>query len=345
LDTRGGEVSVGHVRPGAPMTQGTYTGHAFRAYAVIAERRRLLREYVAVAAPVRQQVVVVSCGPVGAWLQLGRPGHVSRGMERAEEFAALAHEGECAPAGRSGAWSCVRYWPPAACAARHRNEPRFAGKDTFGYPTAQGRYPAGTIEIDEFIPKVPRVSSGPGFLKMNMTGLMRQVLPWWYQQQVARAAQKPEAEDAGDRFNDDVVQNGFVDVRTAAGVRAVVEDEMHQVLEWWLGGSTRLEHKGTYGVRVYPRGRVMIHHTDRPAMLASAIIQVSQRVDEDGGWPLEIITDVGGCHEVFMQPGEMVLYEGAAFKHGRPMVFRGDEFANLLIHFAPEGWSGSRQDL
>jgi len=70
------------------------------------------------------------------------------------------------------------------------------------------------------------------------------------------------------------------------------------------------------------------------------VIQVSQDVDEDGGWPLEVIDEVGNCWEVYLQHNELVLYEGGRFRHGRPMRLKGNSFANIFSHFAPEGWNG-----
>ena len=45
-----------------------------------------------------------------------------------------------------------------------------------------------------------------------------------------------------------------------------------------------------------------------------------------------------------MQPGELVLYEGAWLRHGRPMRFKGDSFANVFSHFAPPDWHGPTDD-
>lgn len=44
--------------------------------------------------------------------------------------------------------------------------------------------------------------------------------------------------------------------------------------------------------------------------------------------------------EVYLQPGQMVLYEGAWLRHGRPMRFKGDMFANIFTHFSPIDWRG-----
>ena len=51
----------------------------------------------------------------------------------------------------------------------------------------------------------------------------------------------------------------------------------------------------------------------------------------------------GNCAEVYMQPGEMVLYEGGRFRHGRPMRFDGESFANIFSHFSPGDWKGPRK--
>lgn len=38
------------------------------------------------------------------------------------------------------------------------------------------------------------------------------------------------------------------------------------------------------------------------------------------------LTGTGTGRQVYMQPGEMVLYEGARIHHGRPMRLKGNEF-------------------
>merc|ERR1712176_186982 len=84
-----------------------------------------------------------------------------------------------------------------------------------------------------------------------------------------------------------------------------------------------------------------INHVDRgDTHIASAVLQVHQQVDEDGGWPLEVFSEEGDAYEVYLQPGEMVLYEGGRLRHGRPMRLQGDEFGNIFSHFAPLEWHG-----
>ena len=73
------------------------------------------------------------------------------------------------------------------------------------------------------------------------------------------------------------------------------------------------------------------------------MIQIDQRVDADGGWPLELLLPNRTVAEVYTQPGEIILYEGAWLRHGRPMRFKGDEFANVFSHFAPPDWHGAHR--
>jgi hypothetical protein len=120
-------------------------------------------------------------------------------------------------------------------------------------------------------------------------------------------------------------------------VRVLIVKEMQQVMQWWT--QMRVRHTSTYGVRIYARDSMLINHVDRvDTHLASAVIQVDQEVDEDGGWPLEVLLGNRTVGEVYLQPGEMVLYEGAWLRHGRPMRFKGESFSNIFTHFAPFDW-------
>ena len=90
-------------------------------------------------------------------------------------------------------------------------------------------------------------------------------------------------------------------------IRMLIVKEMQQVLQWWT--RMRLKHTSTYGIRIYSRGSMLIKHVDRvDTHLASAVMQVAQDVDEDGGWPLEIDLGNKSVGQVYLQPGEIVLY-------------------------------------
>merc|ERR1719471_957042 len=60
--------------------------------------------------------------------------------------------------------------------------------------------------------------------------------------------------------------------------------EMQQIGQWWSG--IRLRHTSTFGIRIYRRGSMLINHVDRSSThIISAVLQIGQEVDEDGGWP------------------------------------------------------------
>ena len=65
--------------------------------------------------------------------------------------------------------------------------------------------------------------------------------------------------------------------------------------------------------------------------IVSAILNIDQQVDEP--WPLQIEDHAGEEHEVYLQPGEMALYESAILRHGRVKPLKGDYFSNLFVHF------------
>ncbi len=46
-------------------------------------------------------------------------------------------------------------------------------------------------------------------------------------------------------------------------------------------------------------------------------------------WPVYVLDHHGVEHYVEMQPGDMVLYEGASCSHGRERPLVGDWFANV----------------
>lgn len=177
---------------------------------------------------------------------------------------------------------------------------------------------------------------------MNLTQRMKDIFYPWYQEK--KSLSKPHEPISGGYTNSHTVTMDKMDLddsRTFGPVHLGVVREMRQVLQWWTG--VKLRHTSTFGVRIYKRDSMLLDHFDIASThIASAVIQVGQEVDEDGGWPLEVKTSDGRVVEVYLQPGQMVLYEGARLKHGRPMRLKGLEFANIFSHFAPEhDWDGT----
>ncbi|MFT7531455.1 MAG: prolyl 4-hydroxylase, partial [Gammaproteobacteria bacterium] len=103
----------------------------------------------------------------------------------------------------------------------------------------------------------------------------------------------------------------------------------------WCG--VELEHVATYGIRIYRRGTSLRMHRDRPhTHIISAVLNVDQSVDEN--WPLAVEDHQCRLHQECLEPGELLLYEGARLTHGRPTALNGEYYANIFIHFKPKNW-------
>lgn len=65
--------------------------------------------------------------------------------------------------------------------------------------------------------------------------------------------------------------------------------------------------------------------------LASVILNIFREVDSS--WPLYIEDHMYRGHNVYLEPGEMIFYEGSRLAHGRPTELNGARFANVFAHF------------
>ena len=121
-------------------------------------------------------------------------------------------------------------------------------------------------------------------------------------------------------------------VDLSAELREEIHDTLKTMMESWC--NKELVPTFVYGIRSYQRGAALKCHQDRvETHIISAIINVDQKVDED--WPLSIDDNYYRNHEVFLQPGEIIFYEGGRLSHGRPKPLNGDFFANIFCHFKP----------
>ena len=114
-------------------------------------------------------------------------------------------------------------------------------------------------------------------------------------------------------------------------LQSQVYSNIRPILEDWSG--VELEPTSLFGIRVYSHGTLLLNHKDREMLVVSAILNIDQDVNEP--WPLEIEDHYFNRHEVFLEPGEMLLYEGARLSHGRSQPLNGSFYANLFVHFKP----------
>jgi len=120
-----------------------------------------------------------------------------------------------------------------------------------------------------------------------------------------------------------------------SALKQKIWDAAKSTISEWTG--QEVTQCSLYGVRVYYEGSVLAPHVDRLPLVSSAIINVAQDTDEP--WPLEVIGHDGKAENVTMEPGDMVLYESHSVIHGRPFPLKGRYFANLFVHFEPQGHS------
>jgi prolyl 4-hydroxylase len=92
-----------------------------------------------------------------------------------------------------------------------------------------------------------------------------------------------------------------------------------------------------YGIRVYQPKSYLYNHIDNIHTHAvSSTICVDHRLNSP--WLLYIEDNEGKPHEVSIEPGEMVFYEGARLTHGRPYAMDGEYYANIFVHYTPLDW-------
>ena len=89
-----------------------------------------------------------------------------------------------------------------------------------------------------------------------------------------------------------------------------------------------------YGIRVYQRGAYLHEHIDaRETHIISSTICVGQ--ETEGPWPLSIEDAAGERHDIVLEPGEMLFYESAYLRHGRPYPLQGAYYAGIYLHYRP----------
>lgn len=313
----------------------SYAGHIFRVRSLRGNKR--IHAEVEVPDDSKSfQVNVQPCGNTSIDQLLWDP-------NRDKEFEGLLvpNPWEC-EGEDSSSWSCVHHVSKEEESARDPS--------LWGFAPGESRRKVGQVDDTSYtrhIPSMIRVTDGPGILLMNQTEYMRKSLFEWFEKE--RVNLKDHGVVPGGYTNTHKIGIQKLSLDLYPAMHSIIVAEMRQVLQWWTG--LRLKHTSTFGLREYKRGSMLINHVDRmDTHIASAVIQVSQdNIDEGGGWPLEVILPAGctttepeECHrtEIYMQPGQMALYEGGKIMHGRPMRLRGEAFGNVFSHFSPIDWNG-----
>jgi prolyl 4-hydroxylase len=113
---------------------------------------------------------------------------------------------------------------------------------------------------------------------------------------------------------------------------AALSRELQPAHEEWSG--MRLVESACYGIRIYQRGTFLYNHVDHTQThIISSTICVDHRLSSP--WPLYVEDVAGNGHQIDMDPGEMVFYEGARLRHGRAYPLQGDYYASIFVHYRP----------
>lgn len=332
VDTKGDETELGELRYDEEESFATDAGDIFHFRA--ARTGKLVSTFV-VEPPKSVSHMITPCVGIG----LDEMGFDKTRWPEYEGLVAATQmtcEGE-----DTSKWSCVRHVSQEENDARDKRLYGFTKEEAVGT-----NYVEGTT-IDKIhrpqIRYMPNMTNYEGgFLKMQMPEKMKRIMLEFYH--TNQKSRRQHELVPGYFTNNHKIPMDKLNMEHHPATHSAVVSEMEQVFTWWT--HKRIKHVTTFGVRIYKRGSMLINHLDRKeSHLISAIMQVHQIVDKDGGWPVEVLhPHKPGVMEAYLQPGEMLLYEGARLEHGRPMRFRGEEFANVFSHFAPLEWTGPKFD-
>jgi len=177
-------------------------------------------------------------------------------------------------------------------------------------------------EENELLPPLTK----DGFLKSTVPENLFTTLNEFYQ----NGRKQATSERIPDFISNKAGEQPSVLIELTEELRQSVHETLQPLVEAWIGDY--LESTYVYGVREYRNGAVLKEHRDRlKTHVASVIINIDQEVDTD--WPLVMDDHHYRRHNVLLKPGEMVFYEGARLKHGRPSTLDGNRFANVFVHY------------
>lgn len=179
-----------------------------------------------------------------------------------------------------------------------------------------------------------------GFLKTRAPKRVTELATKFWEQNQFNAV--PESWPKGNTYINNWVSPTYMvkidDGRLRGGgsqLRKELWDAARESIEDWTGED--LSPTSIYGIRVYKEGAILLPHVDRLPLVASAMINIAQDVDED--WPVEMYDHDGMAHNITLHPGDMLLFESHSVIHGRPFPLKGRHYAMLFIHFEPTGHS------
>ena len=147
----------------------------------------------------------------------------------------------------------------------------------------------------------------------------------------------PEKEGVDD-LEEDMGDPLFVDIGIERS--RTILDRLKPIHSAWSG--VELEGAIAYGLRIYREGATLSMHQDQTGThVISSILHVDHDPMGDP-WPLVIEGFDGTTNEVYLEPGDLLLYESSKCIHGRPKRFNGAWYSSLFIHYHPTWWDAKQ---
>jgi prolyl 4-hydroxylase len=109
-----------------------------------------------------------------------------------------------------------------------------------------------------------------------------------------------------------------------------VQQLLQPLVEAWFGHYLKLSQIS--GINRYNKGSIIMPYRQDPS---TSIVCVVVNVQQMGkyAWPMIISDHNYRQHQLELKPGDMIFYEAAKLKCGRPLPFNGEEFADICLHY------------
>ena len=166
---------------------------------------------------------------------------------------------------------------------------------------------------------------GLGFTSISIPGEMQRGLEEHLRVHAGRFRPAGEIEGVG---NDDPHRLPAL-VYEEVSRQAIWMEALRARQETWSG--LELEPAACRGTYAYQRGTYVHLGVEPSEHVISSTLCLGHQLD--GPWPFQIETEDGRVHQIDLEPGDLLLYEGARLKHGRPYPLDGAFYATLSFHY------------
>ena len=121
-----------------------------------------------------------------------------------------------------------------------------------------------------------------------------------------------------------------------------VQHVVHQYVEAWAG--VQLADPVMYGLRLFRNDSALRMHIDKKGTNAIGFVLHVDSSDDAEPWPFVIEDFLGRTNQVYLTPGDMIIFESSKLMHGRPSKLAGSWYANVNGHYHPKAKEWMQRD-